>query len=145
MNNETKICPFCGETIKAQAQKCRFCGQWLNEDNIEENKPKTKSCPFCGEEILAVAKKCKHCGEMLDKNYENVATVSAPLPKKKNDENKLFTFGPCSIVVDVIWVIFVIIYFSSNDMSSEMFWGMLIVGMILGAIASTIDKSITKR
>ena len=38
MSEETKCCPLCGETIKAQAQKCRFCGQWLNEkSNIEED------------------------------------------------------------------------------------------------------------
>ena len=144
MNNETKQCPYCGETIKVQAQKCRFCGQWLNEkSNIEEEKPETKECPFCGEEILAIAKKCKHCGEMLDKTYEKVITESQPQKEKK--DNKLFTFGPCTIVVDIIWVVFVIIYFSNNDMSSEMFWGMLIVGLILGVIASTIDKNIAKQ
>ena len=32
---ETKICPYCGEEIKAVAKKCRFCGQWLNEDTNE--------------------------------------------------------------------------------------------------------------
>lgn len=32
---DTKICPYCGEEIKAVAKKCRFCGQWLNEDTNE--------------------------------------------------------------------------------------------------------------
>jgi len=31
----TKICPYCGEEIKAVAKKCRFCGQWLDEDTNE--------------------------------------------------------------------------------------------------------------
>ena len=31
MEANTKNCPFCGELIKSDAQKCRYCREWLNE------------------------------------------------------------------------------------------------------------------
>lgn len=31
VTGEFKNCPFCREQIRAEAVKCRFCGQWLDE------------------------------------------------------------------------------------------------------------------
>ena len=33
---EKKNCPYCGEEILAVARKCKHCGEWLEEDEDEE-------------------------------------------------------------------------------------------------------------
>ena len=65
--NETKTCPYCGETILTIAKKCRYCGEWLDEPQPEAKK--TKECPVCGEEIDADATVCPECQENID-DYE---------------------------------------------------------------------------
>lgn len=60
MQEETKKCPFCGEFILAQAKKCKFCKNWLNDE--KDNSDDLKSCPYCYEKINVNAKLCKFCG-----------------------------------------------------------------------------------
>ena len=43
MNDDIKICPYCGQKIKAIAKKCRFCGKWFDTETKKENlKEKTE-------------------------------------------------------------------------------------------------------
>ncbi len=37
-NEETKICPYCEAEINANAKKCKFCGEWVceEEDDMPE-------------------------------------------------------------------------------------------------------------
>lgn len=59
---ETKTCPYCGEEIPVAATKCKYCGEWLNE----EEQDKMITCPICGESIPADSKVCPMCNEPIN-------------------------------------------------------------------------------
>jgi hypothetical protein len=52
-----KNCPACGEKIKVDALKCKFCEADLN----------LQKCPWCAELIDKDAKRCRHCKTFLAK------------------------------------------------------------------------------
>lgn len=84
-NNETKICPFCGEEIKAVAVKCKYCGEFLDKGNKENKFNEIKN-------LLA---------ESLKEVFEKIKNLSQRASKK-------LVLGGCLLVLCVVLLVAVI-------------------------------------
>lgn len=89
MEIKTKKCPYCGEEINVDAQKCRYCREWLVEMNAvvpdgKENSRTTKkeySSPIPKDESISKSGWLKEVKEFLQKDvvesvYETVFEVA---------------------------------------------------------------------
>jgi hypothetical protein len=53
----TTTCPYCKETILANAIKCKHCGSAVGSEKPAHG----GICPYCKEQINPEATRCKHC------------------------------------------------------------------------------------
>ncbi|NOR80800.1 MAG: hypothetical protein GQ529_08205 [Methyloprofundus sp.] len=79
MTDENTTCPYCKESIKADAIKCKHC-----HSNLADNLPEHEGvCPFCKEEVNTEAIKCKHCGSKIG---GTVDATSSPCGCSSSDQ-----------------------------------------------------------
>ena len=81
MNADEKQCPYCAETIKAIAVKCKHCHSELNVKSEKDSVKEVilKPCPFCAEDIDIKNEKCPHCQSQL------ISSTDSDMMKDKKD------------------------------------------------------------
>ncbi len=72
--DDTKKCPYCGETIQRVARKCKWCGEWLEEDKAVHHTSNIP-CPVCGEQIPEGSKACPYCKESVVAKPNNISKM----------------------------------------------------------------------
>lgn len=116
---QTKICPFCGEKVKAEAKKCKHCKEIIAN----------KACPFCGEEIKVQATKCCHCKSSLVSNTPTVQSEGLDSSKGK------VGFAVTALILGIVTLILRIglreLALENELTEVEAFWGLIQVGFFL--------------
>lgn len=94
--DKTKNCPYCGEEIMADARKCKHCGEWLEEEPIQEQTQEA-------EKIETTASVSPHAET---EQTEPVMPTKAPSLDKDSSthKSKKWLFAVIPIIVVIVGV-----------------------------------------
>lgn len=140
MEQNTKICPYCGATINAIARKCRFCGEWQSDEDriahgqaVASYRPVQPTNIAPQDEVLPVKEEVKeetHSDDVIQSESvqepvsskaspvvpptEPLVNAEPPVYQEDDDKTKKIIYGIIGVVV-VVFVAFLIFRGQNNS------------------------------